>query len=168
MNQDFKTRRLICSTVAPLGVIFLLVATSFFARAAENSELKPALQPLTYFLGDWDCSGKFVSSGKGIEAQQHFASDLDGSWILFRHDDKPPLPYHALAEWGWDQNVKEFIMTGQDSAGGLRFSTPRAGRARKAICYAGMEMLRRKWRTPASGLVLKGSMNTISKSPIFS
>jgi hypothetical protein len=84
------------------------------------AELKPAVSSLGYFTGDWECSGKFDSSGKTIEAQQHFSPDLDGSWMIFRHDDKPPFGYHSMAEWGWDGKGKKFVMTVQDSAGGVR------------------------------------------------
>lgn len=113
------TRKLGAELLALLsvcGLIFLRAPS--IVRAAP--ELKPELAPLMYFLGDWNCSGKFDSSGKTIEAQQHFAAELDGSWVTFRHDDKPPFNYHALAEWGWDANRKKFVMTVQDSFGGLR------------------------------------------------
>ena len=39
---------------------------------------------------------------------------------MFRHDDNPPFSYHALAEWGWEDGQKKFVMTVQDSGGGLR------------------------------------------------
>jgi hypothetical protein len=98
---------------------FCLMVTSSTAQAT-HPELKPAVVPMGYFLGVWECSGKFDSSGKTIEAHQQFASDLDGAWITFRHDDKPPFGYHSLAEWGWDATRKEFVMIAQDSGGGVR------------------------------------------------
>lgn len=80
---------------------------------------------LHYFLGDWECAGKFVRSGKGIEAHQHFESILEESFVLFQHDDKPPHAYHAWAEWGWDAADKVFVSTVQDSFGGVRlFHSP--------------------------------------------
>jgi hypothetical protein len=106
------------AAVAMTGLLFLMPTSS--SAQAGNVELKSALSPLGYFVGDWECSGKFDSSGKAIEAHQHFAPDLDGTWMLFRHDDKPPFTYHSLAEWGWDASQKEFVMTVQDSAGGVR------------------------------------------------
>jgi hypothetical protein len=87
---------------------------------AENLQVKPALSSLAYFTGDWECSGKFDSSGKSIDAHQHFAPELDGNWISFRHDDKPPFGYHSLAELGWDAESKKFVMIVQDSIGGAR------------------------------------------------
>jgi hypothetical protein len=108
--------------VRAFGLMFaicMLVSFTFASQPAEN-QVKPALTSLAFFLGDWECSGKFDSSGKSIDAHQHFASELDGSWISFRHDDKPPFNYHSLAEWGWDSAAKNFVMIAQDSAGGVR------------------------------------------------
>jgi hypothetical protein len=103
-----------------LIVAFIFCVTSCFLNAQTLTELKPAVSALGYFNGDWECSGKFDSSGKVIEAHQHFVPELNGAWMLFRHDDKPPFNYHALAEWGWDQGQKQFVMTVQDSVGGIR------------------------------------------------
>ena len=105
--------------LAVAGSLFLM-STFLFSQATASPGLKPELSPLGFFAGDWECSGKFDSSGRTIEAHQHFAADLDGGWVLFRHDDRPPFHYHSLAEWGWDASRKEFVMTVQDSAGGLR------------------------------------------------
>jgi hypothetical protein len=98
-----------------IGLEFLSVPS----RAATPA-LKPELAPLAYFVGDWECSGKFDANGKSIDAHQHFDVDLDGAWITFRHDDKPPFNYHALSEWGWDSAHKKFVMIAQDSSGGAR------------------------------------------------
>ena len=103
------------SVGATVAGLLLLMSMPLMAQ-----NLKPTIEPLGYFLGDWECAGKFDSSGKAIEAHQHFAPDLDGAWVLFRHDDKPPFGYHSLAEWGWDPGRKEFVMTVQDSVGGVR------------------------------------------------
>jgi hypothetical protein len=106
---------------AAIAALGLLLASSLpFPLLAAAPQLKPALVPLAYFTGDWECSGKFDSSGKTIEAHQSFASELDGSWMTFRHDDKPPFGYHSLAEWGWDSDNKKFVMIAQDSTGGAR------------------------------------------------
>ena len=100
--------------------VLLCFASLAEAQPANNPELKSPLAPLAYFIGDWECSGKFDLSGKTIEAHQRFAPELDGAWILFRHDDKPPFRYHALAEWGWNESSKKFVMTVEDSVGGMR------------------------------------------------
>jgi hypothetical protein len=104
--------------VAIWGVV-LQLAIPYQAQAA-TAELKPELSSLAYFLGDWDCAGKFDGSGKAIAAHQHFSPELEGAWIAFRHDDTPPFNYHALSEWGWDSTQKKFVMTAQDNFGGVR------------------------------------------------
>lgn len=101
-------------------MLVLCILPGFLSAQAQAADLKPALSALGYFTGDWECAGKFDSSGKAIEAHLRFTNELDGSWMLFRHDDKPPFNYHALAEWGWDQGKKQFVMTVQDSVGGVR------------------------------------------------
>jgi hypothetical protein len=114
------------SQLSRLGLAIVVAGLLFSLPEAASSQtpsvpqLKDFLSPLAYFAGDWECSGKFDSSGKAIEAHQRFAPELDGAWMTFRHDDKPPFGYHALAEWGWDAARKGFVMTVQDSAGGWR------------------------------------------------
>jgi hypothetical protein len=100
--------------------LLLMMPASLISQAAASPGLKQVLAPLAFFTGNWECSGKFDSSGKTIEAHQSFTPDFVGAWILFRHDDKAPFNYHSLAEWDWDENRKEFVMTVQDSAGGVR------------------------------------------------
>ena len=97
-----------------------VLSSSLPPRPADNVQLKTLLESFSYFEGAWDCAGKFDSSGKTIEAHEHFAADLDGTWLFSRHDDKPPLKYHAQAQWGWDSSRKGFVMLVQDSAGGAR------------------------------------------------
>jgi hypothetical protein len=106
--------------IAAIFTVFcLLPLPSLRARQEQPKSVDP-LAPLAVFLGEWNCAGKFESNGKAIEARQSFRTDLDGKWILFRHDDKPPFVYHALAEWGWDKDRAEFVMFVQDSFGGVR------------------------------------------------
>jgi hypothetical protein len=120
--MTFETRflsRVIACSIA--GWCFL--SGSLWPQTTADMQIKPEISSLAYFNGDWECSGKFDKSGKSIEAHQHFAPDLGGAWMLFRHDDKPPFAYHALSEWGWDAERKQFLMTAQDSAGGARLFT---------------------------------------------
>lgn len=115
-----KTKAAACVAVSAIAACFCLMPVSVAAQSTENAQAKPVLSPFSYFSGDWECAGKFDSSGKTIEARQHFATDLDGSWMTFRHEDKPPFGYRALAEWGWDGTRKEFVMLAEDSSGGAR------------------------------------------------
>lgn len=116
MNFDLKAARVLFLMSAVICSASVLVAKA----QTKSPELKPSVSALGYFTGDWNCSGKFDKSGKVIEAQESFQPDLEGAWLLFRHDDKPPFGYHALAEWGWNSALKQFVMTVQDSAGGVR------------------------------------------------
>jgi hypothetical protein len=98
----------------------LWIGWAFPCAAQAPPASASRLQELTYFLGDWDCSGKFTRSGAAIEAHLQFESILGESFILFHHDDKPPHNYHAWSEWGWDPAGKQFFSTIQDSTGGTR------------------------------------------------
>jgi hypothetical protein len=69
--------------------------------------------------------GKFVRSGKPIGATLRFSYILDGSFLLFEHDDRPPNGYHAWAEWYWDQAQSSLVSAVEDVGGGLRtFHSP--------------------------------------------
>jgi hypothetical protein len=116
----FDGRFLLRAIVYSIAGCCFLTGATLLPQSATEAQVKPEISSLAYFDGDWECSGKFDSSGKSIEAHLHFAPDLEGAWILFRHDDKPPFNYHALAEWGWDAARKQFVMTVQDSGGGVR------------------------------------------------
>ena len=118
-----------------LLVLAFAVPTVGSQEGAPNSTDK-ALAPFSVFVGDWDCAGVFANSGKAIEAHLSFKYDLDGRWILFRHDDKPPFSYHALSEWGWDAARMEFVMLVEDSTGGLR-SFRSTGLREKKITWDG-------------------------------
>jgi len=98
-----------------LVTLLLLLPVLAFSQPAASP-----IAALSPFLGEWDCAGKFEVSGKTIEAHVSLRYDLDQRWIVFRHDDKPPFPYHALAQWGWDDARKEFVMLVEDSGGGVR------------------------------------------------
>lgn len=118
--------------VAPALYFLVLVC---FATAAELSpvagvavqtkpDLAAPLQPLTFFIGKWNCEGKF-SNGTAISASVSFEPILNGNFLLFKHDDEPPFGYHAWAEWGWEATAKEFVSTIQDLTGGTRlFRSP--------------------------------------------
>ena len=94
----------------------LLLSTGAFSQVKSTANVSD----LNFFLGKWSCDGKFVKSGKNISADVSFEAVLDGKWILFRHDDRPPFSYHALSEWGSDPKKNALVSTIQDSAGGLR------------------------------------------------
>jgi hypothetical protein len=89
------------------------------------SALKVEIEPLSFFVGQWDCDGEFVASKKPIASHIAIAADLDGSWLVFRWDDGPPNQYHALELWGFDKTAKHFTNFTHDNFGGVRlFQSP--------------------------------------------
>lgn len=120
MGAKLSMTLLLAGSCSFLSMTASAMAAVSWMTTKSSPKLVPALSSLSYFIGDWECSGKFATSGKAIAAHQHFAPELDGAWVLFRHDDKPPFNYHSLSEWGWDAAQKEFVMTVQDSTGGVR------------------------------------------------
>ena len=102
------------------GCMALMACLMFVPPCAAQNKAASRIGELNYFLGQWECSGKFTRSGAAIDAHLQFESILDQSFILFRHDDKPPHNYHAWAEWGWDAACNQFVSTVQDSTGGTR------------------------------------------------
>jgi len=115
----------------PSFVRIVGTATMAFSQTPPSPASAAPLAALSSFVGQWKCAGKFEGSGKAIEAHVSFQSDLEQHWIFFRHDDKPPFPYHAVGQWGWDESRKEFVMLVEDSGGGVRvFRAPRSASRR--------------------------------------
>jgi hypothetical protein len=92
--------------------------------ADAATTLGTPLAPLTYFLGAWQCSGSFPSSGKAIASTMRFESDLAGNAVVKHHDDLPPNAYHAIETWNYASADKRFNDAIADNYGGVRlFST---------------------------------------------
>lgn len=88
-----------------------------------DSPLKHSLSALAYFQGDWSCDGNFFKGDRKISADISFKPDLNGAWLLVRHDDRPPNQFHALESWGFDEADKQYVSIITDSLGGLRLFT---------------------------------------------
>ncbi|GAP65559.1 hypothetical protein MBSD_n0849 [Mizugakiibacter sediminis] len=87
---------------------------------ALRGALAPALQPLAYFVGAWDCAGRFLRSGAAIASREVFDVTLDGRWLRLRHDDRPPHAFHALELWGYDEHAGRFDAHVFDNFAGAR------------------------------------------------
>lgn len=110
--------RIFCGNRVNLSfALFLALAIAGQCQSASTSK---SVADLQWFSGHWSCDGKFTQSGKKISADVLFEPMLQGKWMLFRHDDRPPFSYHALSEWGWDEKEQQYISTVQDSTGGIR------------------------------------------------
>lgn len=103
--------------------LLLALCMSFAASAADKAD-PPALRKIPealvgFLSGEWVGEGAFAS-GKKIEADVSFASDLDGQWLSYRHADRPPGKYKAAGMWGYAKGDGEFVMTLNDNFGGAR------------------------------------------------
>lgn len=122
-------RRTGTPSVALLPVISALFCIVAIAPALNgqsqtpSSVLKPELQPLSYFIGQWSCQGEFVATKKPISSRVSVSSDLDGSWLAFRWDDNAPNVFHALELWGFDKSANHFMNFIHDNFGGVRLFT---------------------------------------------
>lgn len=88
--------------------------------AALRGALAPALQPLAYFVGAWDCAGRFLRNGAAIASREVFSVVLDGHWLGLRHDDRPPHAFHARELWGYDAQAGRFDAHVFDNFAGAR------------------------------------------------
>ena len=119
--------------VATLAVLLTLLMALFIvaprmrgqAPASAAPALKTEMQPLAFFIGEWNCEGEFIASKKPIAAHISTAPDLDGSLIAFRWTDQAPSTFHALELFGYDKAAKHFTNFIHDNFGGVRlFDSP--------------------------------------------
>ena len=109
----------------PLVFALCLVPTELHPQEAKSSEspqpqLKKEIESFAPLPGKWSCAGVFPSNGKKIESQIAFAPDLDGAWLVKRHDDLPPNVLHDAEYWGYDSAAKQFVAFIFDNFGGVR------------------------------------------------
>jgi hypothetical protein len=102
------------------SILFVLVAASAICCRAQQPATDPAM--IKFFAGNWSCAGEFASRKK-IEADVSFTSELDGKWLLYRHNDRPPGQFKAIALWGVDEASGKLISTMEDNFGGARLFT---------------------------------------------
>jgi hypothetical protein len=96
------------------AIVFIAGALSCSAQQAANDSAM-----FDFFTGNWGCSGEFVN-GKKIEADVSFTPELDGKWLLYRHSDRPPGPFKAIALWGQDQPSGKLVSVAHDNFGSAR------------------------------------------------
>jgi len=101
-------------------VVFALVMLSAIGGYAQQAAVDPAM--IKFFVGSWGCAGEFAN-GKKIEADVSFASELEGKWLLYRHEDRPPGRFKATALWGVDQGSGKLISVMEDNFGNARLFT---------------------------------------------
>jgi hypothetical protein len=114
------------SWALPAALTFFFASLMVSGARAQSSApdsspaLNSALQPLSFFVGQWNCEGEFVAVKKPIAAYIAITPDLGGSWLTFRWDDKTPNRFHALELWGFDKTANHFTNFIHDSFGGVR------------------------------------------------
>lgn len=86
------------------------------------SPTPPPAELVAFFAGEWTGKGAFAD-GKPIEARLTIAPDLQGQWLVLRHEDLPPNIYRALSLWGVERASQQLVMTVHDAWGGLRLFT---------------------------------------------
>jgi uncharacterized protein DUF1579 len=101
-------------------------ASTGSSQATPPSTLKGELQPLSFFVGHWDCDGEFIASKKPTAAYVEVTADLDGNWLMFRWDDKTPGKFHAVEFWGYNKGEKHFSNFIYDNYGGVRLFETKA------------------------------------------
>ena len=89
MEQSSRSRgsRATAGWIALLALLAALIVQRINAQAPASptaSALKVEIEPLSFFLGQWNCEGEFVASKKPIASHIAVAADLDGSWLVFR------------------------------------------------------------------------------------
>jgi hypothetical protein len=117
--------------VAVLGAALAIAGARGLRDGAPEVKTAGPFGPL---VGVWHCAGTFASSGKPIESDLHVELDLEG-WLMFRHDDRPPNRYHALAEWR--ETTSGMVATIQDSFGGLRLFRSPGWRGKELVWEGG-------------------------------
>lgn len=76
------------------------------------------------FAGYWQCSGKFVASGREHRSIYHGESSADGKWIDLTETDIEPKGYVGRYELGADTSRDKLVFIDMNSAGYGIFDSP--------------------------------------------
>lgn len=116
------------AAVCALAFSLAVCGTPRYLRARQSvggmdptaKPLKKEIEAFSGLQGSWSCQGVFPSSGKKIESTIRFSAELDGAWLVKRHDDLPPNAFHDAEYWGFDSASKQFVAFVYDNFGGVR------------------------------------------------
>lgn len=110
------------AALGAFGILSLLLTNLNAGQTGGDAEtkLKKEIEPLASFLGQWECTGTFAKSGKPISSALKISADLDGAWVIVRHDDHSPNQFHALELWGFDKSAHQFENSVFDNFSGSR------------------------------------------------
>jgi hypothetical protein len=101
-------------------------ASAKAAAPAEEKPLRPELDSLNFFVGNWTCTGKTFASPMGPEhdtsAVVHASKSVGDLWIHITYDENKSaankMPYHVGVYMGYDAATKKFVEGCVDSFGG--------------------------------------------------
>jgi len=116
MNVAESMKSLILQAIVTMAAVAMMIEK-------PPSGLKPELAGLSFFEGSWDCNGKFLKNDKKISSDMTFRPDLEGSWLMLRHDDRAPNQFHAVEFWGFDKPSDRFVAVVTDNFGSVRMFT---------------------------------------------
>jgi hypothetical protein len=108
------------SLILQATVVMAVVAMSI---EKPPSGLKPELAALSFFEGSWDCNGKFLKNDERISSDMTFQPDLEGAWLMLRHDDRAPHQFRVVESWGFDKASARFVAVVTDNFGSVRMFT---------------------------------------------
>lgn len=108
--------------------VILVFITALAIAGQTQPTLKPELTALTFFQGAWSCDGKFSKDNRKISSDMAFQPDLEGAWLMVRHDDRPPNAFHLMPSMPWNSGVltrrqASFVAVVNDSFGGMQIFT---------------------------------------------
>lgn len=99
-----------------LPVLAMLGLLSPITRAGE-----PDPDPFGYFIGVWNCNGRFVSNGMPIAATITAEWDDRTMTLTVHHDDLAEHAYHAVETWGATKKPGHFHNSIADRFSGVRW-----------------------------------------------
>lgn len=99
-----------------LPVLALLGQLPQLAEAGE-----PDPDPFGYFIGLWNCTGHFVSTGTPIVATIAAEWDDRTMTLTVHHDDLAEHAYHAVETWGATKKPGHFHNSIADRFSGVRW-----------------------------------------------
>ena len=116
------------------ALVFLILALAAVAAVADHhTEAKPAamgpdpmLKQLEFFTGKWQCSGRAEASpmapAHATQAEVNAKWGLGGYWVPVTYAEKKtaenPMPFTFTGFFGYDKEMKKFVVGGVDSMGG--------------------------------------------------
>ena len=103
------------------SVVFTVAAMASVPALAVQAA--HPIDAMHYFVGHWECAGRFPASGRRIASRIDFETGLDGRALIKRHADMAPASYRAMEAWAYSPRAGQFQATVLDNGGGTRLMT---------------------------------------------